>query len=98
MELCQGGTLNDLLNSGAIKESDVVKILQHLLLGLEYLDNLSISHRDLKPENIFISSEFNEGQNETFYKIGDFGFAAQKQSFNEILGTYPFMAPEIYNR
>lgn len=32
------------------------------------------------------------------FKIGDFGFAAQKQSFTEVLGTYPFMAPEIFNR
>jgi len=27
------------------------------------------------------------------YKIGDFGFAARKTSFNDILGTYQYMAP-----
>jgi protein-serine/threonine kinase len=82
MELCQGGTLNDLLKSGAIHEPTVKIVLKHLLAGLVYLDELSISHRDLKPENIFILHEFNDGVNETYYKIGDFGFSAQKQSFN----------------
>jgi serine/threonine protein kinase len=29
-------------------------------------------------------------------KLGDFGFAAQKDQFQTILGTYPYMAPEIF--
>ena len=69
-----------------------------MLIGLQYLDELNISHRDLKPENIFIAEATVKGKGEAIFKIGDFGFAAQKQTFNEVLGTYPFMAPEIYNR
>lgn len=65
---------------------------------MEYLDDLNISHRDLKPENIFIAEVNLDGNTEVIFKIGDFGFAAQKQTFNEVLGTYPFMAPEIFNR
>jgi serine/threonine protein kinase len=59
---------------------------------------MGISHRDLKPENIFIAHEFEDGRDKTIFKIGDFGFAAQKQNFNEVMGTYPFMAPEIFRR
>jgi serine/threonine protein kinase len=82
MELCQGGTLNEYLNANTLNEPSVKIILQHLLTGLEYLDNLSISHRDLKPENIFIAEVTIGGKSEAIFKIGDFGFAAQKQTFN----------------
>jgi serine/threonine protein kinase len=64
-----------------------------LVKGIEYLDSLSISHRDLKPENVFIAESTLNGSSEMIFKIGDFGFAAQKQTFTEVLGTYPFMAP-----
>lgn len=43
---------------------------------------MGIVHRDLKPENIFISSVKlgqGEGKEMKVYKIGDFGFAAQKK-------------------
>lgn len=82
MELCQGGTLNDYLNAHNLNEPSVRVILEHLLIGLEYLDELNISHRDLKPENIFIAEATVNGKSEAIFKIGDFGFAAQKQTFN----------------
>jgi serine/threonine protein kinase len=28
-----------------------------------------------------------------YYKLGDFGFASQKNTFSTTLGTYPYMAP-----
>ena len=73
----------------------MVAILKQIATGLHYLSQMSISHRDLKPENIYLATG---EQGETIFKIGDFGFAAQKQSFTEVLGTYPFMAPEIFKR
>jgi serine/threonine protein kinase len=52
------------------------------LIGLAYLEQMGISHRDLKPENIFVTSMTDQTQkNVKIYKIGDFGFAAQKNSF-----------------
>jgi serine/threonine protein kinase len=47
-----------------------------------YLEKMGISHRDLKPENIFVTYMVDQ-TNATIkiYKIGDFGFAAQKNSF-----------------
>lgn len=83
MEICQGGTLNDFLNKTTeINEPTAVVIVSQILQGLEYLDSLGISHRDLKPENIFIAERTVDGVSETIFKIGDFGFSAQKQSFN----------------
>lgn len=94
MELCQGGTLLDYINiNQTLNEQSAITVIQHILLGLEYLDNLNISHRDLKPENIFIFQTTENETNQVVFKIGDFGFSAQKISFTEVLGTYPFMAP-----
>jgi serine/threonine protein kinase len=36
------------------------------------------------------------GENQMVYKLGDFGFAAQKKTFSTTLGTYPYMAPELF--
>ncbi len=52
-------------------------------------------HRDLKPENILIK--------EDLFKIADFGFVKNfeifgKKAMNTILGTEPYMAPEIHSQ
>ena len=36
-----------------------------------------------------------EGFEEKVYKIGDFGFASQKQEYDIAMGTIPYMAPEM---
>ena len=36
------------------------------------------------------------GAERKIYKIGDFGFAAQKKVLETTMGTYPYMAPEVY--
>jgi serine/threonine protein kinase len=60
----------------------VLEIARQILIGLSYLEQMGISHRDLKPENIFVTSMTDQTQkNVKIYKIGDFGFAAQKNSF-----------------
>lgn len=81
MELCEGGTLHDYSQKNELNEDQVKKIIKQIVKGLEYLNELNITHRDLKTDNIFISEEFENGTSEIYYKIGDFGFAAQKQTF-----------------
>lgn len=50
---------------------------------MAFLQENNIAHRDIKPENIFIK--------DGVYKLGDFGFAGQKQMYQTHLGTYPYM-------
>ena len=41
----------------------------------------------MKPENIFIQNGV--------YKLGDFGFATEKALLESMVGTKPYMAPEM---
>lgn len=49
MELCQGGTLYDLLEKNTLTEVKVKEIMSQVIKGLVYLEELNICHRDLKP-------------------------------------------------
>lgn len=67
-------------------------------LGLDMCNALSecrkheIVHRDIKPQNIFVSEAGD-------YKLGDFGIAktVEKTTGGTKIGTYKYMAPEVYN-
>lgn len=52
-----------------------MEILYQLARGLEFIAREKVVHRDIKPDNIFIKKEGNH----KIFKIGDFGFAVQKQ-------------------
>lgn len=62
---------------------------------------MGIAHRDLKPENLFISNiklNYSQSKQVKIYKIGDFGFAAQKKQFDLAMGTIPYMAPQMFRK
>ena len=71
------------------------------MAGLNYLHSMGVIHRDIKPQNIFMTKN-------KIIKIGDFGVSAKfkdKQILkkiislkNTIVGTYEFMAPEIFKK
>ncbi|KAJ9657341.1 eukaryotic translation initiation factor 2-alpha kinase [Neophaeococcomyces mojaviensis] len=74
MELCETGTLFDLIRSGLpgmIEES--WRIFRLLLDGLHHIHSMGVVHRDLKPMNIFIDAQ-------KMPKIGDFGLASPSQA------------------
>ena len=89
LEYCNQGTLADVLKtSKTLPEKESLIIIYQIVLALNVMATKEMAHRDIKPENIFI--------HEGIYKIGDFGFASQKKLFQTTLGTYPYMAPEIF--
>ncbi|MCI6434026.1 MAG: protein kinase [Clostridiales bacterium] len=75
-----------------ISEDTVIKIATDLCSALELCEKFGIIHRDIKPQNIFVSDNGD-------YKLGDFGIAktAEKTMSGTKIGTYKYMAPEVYN-
>ena len=75
---------------GKLNENLAQKFFVHLLKGLKAINDQGIIHRDIKLENLFVSN----GK----LKIGDFGFAVEKQVTRSIIGTPVNMPPELLNR
>ena len=73
-------------------EKQVLRLGMDLCRALELCRKKSILHRDIKPQNVFVSQNGD-------YKLGDFGVAkvSDKTSGGTKIGTYDYMAPEIYN-
>ena len=76
----------------SIPEEMVVKLAKDLCAALELCRRYDVIHRDIKPQNIFLSDNGD-------YKLGDFGIAktVEKTMGGTKIGTYKYMAPEVYN-
>ena len=113
MELCEGGTLKDKINSNSIsKPAEPLQILQQICSALAYIHDKEkgLIHRDLKPANIFLQKEK--------IKIADFGLVTERGKQQEKdsnsqekekdstsqeqktkgKGTRVYMAPEVEER
>ena len=92
MEYCDGGTLDGMLKkapNNRLNEKEALAIFAEIVEGLSAMHNRGTMHRDMKPDNVF----FKGGR----CKIGDFGFATNKEKSDQICGTPQYMAPEIHN-
>jgi len=91
MELVEGNTLAERLQSGPIPEGEALEIARKLAEALEYAHDRGIVHRDLKPANIKIRPD---GE----VKVLDFGLARALQAdVSEQSGTLS-QSPTITNR
>lgn len=93
MELCSGGTLDDLLFSmQEHNESELIDIFSQILRGIEFLYQNKILHRDIKPSNILVNHK-------KVIKIADFGTSKLNKSseikFKTLVGTPLFFSPEL---
>ena len=75
-----------------VSEDMVVALAKDICRALVLCKKHGILHRDIKPQNIFISPNGD-------YKLGDFGIAkvVEHTSSGTKIGTYKYMAPEVYN-
>ena len=81
-----------LSNKTEISEDKVISLGKDISRALIRCAEHNILHRDIKIQNIFVSDS---GQ----YKLGDFGIAKAKERTSTgtaRIGTYDYMAPEIY--
>ena len=73
-------------------EEQVIRIAKDMCTALILCRQYGIIHRDIKPQNIFVSKNGD-------YKLGDFGIAKtmERTTGGTKVGTYKYMAPEVYN-
>lgn len=96
MELCQGGELAAfILEQGNHTESQVALIMRQVLNAVNFLHSCSVCHRDLKPENLLLLNR--NPIKENVLKVADFGLAAEcKTDLQGVVGTLPYMAPQVF--
>ena len=75
-----------------IPEEQATAVAKDICRALVQCRHFGIVHRDIKPQNIFASPLGG-------YKLGDFGIAKtiEKTTGGTKIGTYKYMAPEVYN-
>ena len=100
MELLDGATVAERLQTGPLDFAVLLKIADDVLEGLRAAHEAGVVHRDIKPANLFVTSR-------GMTKILDFGIAkdlgtadastrlsAALTADGEALGTLGYMAPE----
>ncbi|KAG8820902.1 Cell cycle serine/threonine-protein kinase cdc5/MSD2, partial [Serendipita sp. 401] len=93
LELCQGGSLVDLIRRRKrLTELETKVLLVQLIGASEWMHNHQVIHRDLKLGNIFLGGGMN-------VKVGDFGLAALIENPGDrkktVCGTPNYIAPEV---
>ena len=76
------------------QEAEVIKFGVDISSALMACNARDIIHRDIKPQNIFVAPDGT-------YKLGDFGIARTLEDNGSLttgIGTYNYMAPEVYNK
>lgn len=76
----------------SITDETVIRIGKDICNALERCNMFGIVHRDIKPQNLFVSET---GE----FKLGDFGIAKtiEKTTGGTKIGTFKYMAPEVYH-
>jgi len=78
--------------SESVTEKMVLRLARDICNALVLCKKHDIVHRDIKPQNIFVSPNGD-------FKLGDFGIAktVEKTTGGTMIGTYRYMAPEVFH-
>ena len=93
MELCEGGTLKDLVDAhGSLDAVRACQLVAEAAEALDFAHRVGIVHRDVKPANLLLTRH---GR----CKVGDFGLAiiedpADSFKYGRTAGTPHYAAPE----
>ena len=96
MELLEGETLRERLQSGPIPERRAIAYAVQIVRGLTAAHDKGIVHRDLKPENVFLTRD-------DHVKLLDFGIAKKTEDVpmddgltkpGSVVGTLGYSSPE----
>jgi hypothetical protein len=98
MELVEGPTLKDRIDSGPIDPTDVALMVSELAEALHVVHAEGVVHRDIKPANILLSPAASTAF-EFRAKLSDFGIAYLIDSTRlttpgTIIGTAAYLSPE----
>jgi serine/threonine protein kinase len=91
-EYINGKTLSAFVKASKPSELQILVHMVELVDALSFTHGVGLIHRDLKPDNIMIDQFLD-------LKIIDFGiskFTNHSQTFTNILGTFQYMAPELF--
>ena len=94
MEYVDGANLHQVIaHKGRLNVNESIKILEQVLLGIDYAHSKGFVHRDIKPSNIILN-------NEGVAKIMDFGISKSSFDTGSVetphphMGTVYYMSPE----
>lgn len=94
IEYCDRQDLHTLLKSTRFEFDQVLDLCYQLALTVQSMHNQCICHRDIKGLNIFVTQDWK-------LKLGDFGLSKvvmDTETLNTVLGTPPYMSPELIRK